>query len=292
MLIGPRTRVRQGLQRILLRTVIVRRWARTWVATAVERRLPSGRTARQPSPIWTEQIILVSIYRRRNAPILAALIDQLPPSARILLWCLDDVDSSPLADYTVGHGPGSRWVLLNRLLDGASLAEGEWVVVADDDVYFSRGDVSRFVRTAARAGFDLSQPAHGFASTHTYQFNRGHPLSRADLVGFVEIGPIFALGPHRRSRFLPFPEGEGMGWGTEVEWSAARRYGARLGLVHSCRIVHCGPVGATYSRPDADAALRRVLDQHGIAAIEDLLESSGTWRLWQRRPPWVHDLED
>lgn len=237
-----------------------------------------------------DQIVLFSIYRQRNLPFLNALLGQLPPHGRAFLWCLDEAVPDSLSDCTVGWGPGTRWELLNRLVTSAGDEVGadDWIVVADDDVYFSRGDILRLVTTAARAGFDLAQPAHAFLSTHTYTFNNGRRFSRARLVGFVEIGPLFVVGPRFRDRFIPFPEDDGMGWGTEIHWSAERRLGARLGLVDSCRIVHCGPVATGYSKPDAEADLRRTLDRHGMGAIEELLETHGTWNVWERAPAWVH----
>jgi hypothetical protein len=253
-------------------------------ALAVARRIAVARArlARHPHG---PPLVLISVYRRRWASTIAGMLRQVPEGADIRLWALDEVDPA-LEDATVGVGGGEKWELVNRLLDTRPLPEGAWVVVADDDVVFSAGDMGSFLRLSEKAGFDLAQPAHSLMSIHSHQFNVGRPLVRAGRVGFVEIGPIFAVAPGARHRFLPFPGDIGMGWGLEVLWSRQRREGAHLGVVDACRMVHCGAVGVAYDRNAAEAALAPLLAEGGASAIYDLMSRHGRWWRWQSVPPW------
>ena len=76
-----------------------------------------------------------------------------------------------------------------------------WLVVADDDLVFTRGSLVSLLDVCRRAGFDLAQPArsddnrmHEFNVAH--EITRARNLSRARLTTFVEIGPL------RREPFL------------------------------------------------------------------------------------------
>jgi hypothetical protein len=176
--------------------------------------------------------------------------------------------------------------LLNRLLATSPIPPDAWVVVADDDVVFTRGNLGDLLDIGEAAGFGLVQPAHSLASICTHQFVVARPLVRAGSVGFVEIGPLFAIAPAGQGRLLPFPEDLGMGWGTEVLWHGLHRGGMRMGVVDAVRIVHCGPVAAGYSAEDADIVSNRMLAAHGFVSMFDLMTRHGRWWRWQRKPPW------
>jgi hypothetical protein len=230
-------------------------------------------------------LVCVCVYRRSSETTLAALLGQLPPGTDVRLWALDEMLPRFQA-LTVGSGPGLRWELLNTLLRHAPIPEDAWVVVSDDDVVFSKGDLGELLNIADVAGFDLVQPAHSLPSISTHQFVVARPLVRACRVGFVEIGPLFAVSPAWRSEVIPFPESLGMGWGTEVLWHRLFEKGMRLGVVDQVRVVHCGEVATAYSASEADMPSRQLLAEDGFDTVFDLMTRHGRWWRWQRTPPW------
>jgi hypothetical protein len=229
--------------------------------------------------------VLVCVYRARSEAILASLLAQVPPGTEIRLWALDEV-LPRFAAQTVGTGPGLRWELLNTLLRHAPVPEDAWVVVSDDDVVFSKGDLGQLLAIADTAGFDLVQPAHSLASIATHQFVVARPMVKACRVGFVEIGPLFAVSGTWRSMVIPFPEELGMGWGTEVLWHRLFERGMQLGVVDQVRVVHNGKVAAEYSASEADRLSDQLLAEDGFNTVFDLMTRHGRWWRWQRTPPW------
>lgn len=232
--------------------------------------------------------MLLSIYRRANAPILAELLrPALAAGWRVRLWALDDVEPR-LEEWTIGSGPGAKFDLLNGLLQEA--AEGA-LVVADDDVAFGRTSVVAFADLAARAGFGISQPAHAFRSHRSHRVTLRRPLSRARLTTFVEIGPLFAVSAEWRARVAPFPDGIGMGWGLELSWMDLQDEGCRLGIVDAVPMRHLSPVGGAYVPQAESERLAGLLAERGVAGARELRwrelqRTLATWRPWQSAPPW------
>jgi hypothetical protein len=212
-------------------------------------------------------VVLVCVYRSRNARRVRALLAQCGEvDAR--LWALDDPDVS-LADLTVGRGPGSKLELVNRLLSEREVPDDAFVVVADDDVVFSRGDLPLCIAEGIAHRFDLFQPSHSWASHFTYRLLVHHPQSLARRTSFVESGPLYVIAPGARRKVLPLPERLGMGWGIEVLWSTL---GLRQGVVDTCRIVHLDPmVGTTYDQAAAQQQLDDLLSATGHRTVYDLM---------------------
>lgn len=243
-----------------------------------------ARRAAPPGPV-AQPVVLTCVYRADSEPILSGLLRQVPAGTDVRLWALD-TPLAAFAERTVGTGPGARWHLVNRLLASAPIPDDAWIVVADDDVVFSKGHLAGVLSVARAAGFDLVQPAHSLASIGNHQFVVARPLVRAGRVGFVEIGPLFALAPSWRDRLVPFREDLGMGWGTEVLWHDLFGEGMTMGVVDQCRIVHCGQVAAAYSAEAADQVSSRLLAERGFSQMFDLMTRHGRWWRWQRRPTW------
>jgi hypothetical protein len=221
-------------------------------------------------------LVLVSVYRHRNASSLQALLTQVPEGTDVRLWALDEVHPA-LATHTVGSGAAPKFVLVNRLLDHAGIAEEAWVAVADDDVCLSAGNLAEVIGVAARCGFGIAQPSHSWASIITYPLLLSRPWLAARQTGFVESGPLFLVSPQWRSQVFPLPEDMGMGWGIEVHWSRLRTKGCSLGVVDACRMLHLNPVGTTYDRTDTRATLEGLLDAEGVRSVYQLM---GTTRRW------------
>jgi hypothetical protein len=233
---------------------------------------------------------LIGIYRTRNAHHVHAVIESARAAGwETALWALDEAHDQ-LADVTVGVGHGAKLQLLNQVVSRAGIGKG-WVVVSDDDVSFTRGDVVELVALCGRADLDLAQPARSDDNSR-YEFNVAHPitlarrLSRARRTTFVEVGPVFVVGPRWWDRLIPLPEERGMGWAVSLDWYGLHERGCRLGIVDAVHVVHHGEPGADY---DFEAQVTRIhgeLEDRGLAGWSAVQRTLEFWRPWQRFPPW------
>lgn len=227
---------------------------------------------------------LVGIYRARNADRVRRIVQPaLDEGWTVAWWALDEVVDD-LADVTFGCGPGVKLPLVNGVLRASG--RSEWLVVSDDDLAFDRGDVVQLVSLCARAGLDLAQPArtdpfvdHGITTARR--------LSVARRTSFVEIGPVFAVGPGWRERIVPFPEERGMGWGLELEWHELHREGCALGIVDAVRVRHEGGRGEDYDYRAEAHRVHAELEERGFDGWQDVQLTVDTWRPWQRSPAWA-----
>ena len=227
---------------------------------------------------------MIGVYRARNAHLAWEVCKPAVARGWRLAWWALDAVAGELAPFTVGSGTGARLPLLNRILE--SLDERpEWLVVSDDDLAFERGDVVRLQEICATAGFDLAQPARS-DSPVDHEITAARRLSVARRTSFVEIGPLFVVGPGWRDRILPFPAERGMGWGLELEWFELARQGCKLGIVDSTRVRHVGARGADYDLADEIARVNEELVARGFGSWQEVQQTLETWRPWERRPRW------
>jgi hypothetical protein len=233
----------------------------------------------------TSSAAVVGVYRARNAERVQRLAGPaLDRGWQVAWWALDEVVDD-LAPLTVGSGGGPRLALLNRVLERADV-RADWVVVSDDDLSFERGDVARLVSLAGRANLDLAQPARSDPRVD-HGITAARRLSRARRTSFVEIGPLFVVGPRWRDRVLPFPEERGMGWGLELDWLQLFREGCELGIVDSVRVRHEGERGEDYDDAGEIDRVHAELEALGYRGWSDVQVTLGTWRPWQRSPSWA-----
>jgi len=230
-------------------------------------------------------VSLVGVYRARNAWNVRAV--SAPALARgwmVAWWALDEIVDD-LAGITIGSGAGARLPLLNDVLRLSGSSEG-WLVVSDDDVVFDRGDVATLLSLCARAELDLAQPARNDAALD-HGITAARRLSLARRTSFVEIGPLFVVGPGWRNRIVPFPEERGMGWGLELEWHDLHREGCVLGIVDAVRVRHMGDRGESYDFRAAAHRVHEELEDRGFDGWSELQVTLATWRPWQRSPDWL-----
>ena len=235
---------------------------------------------------------LIGVYRRRNAPYVAALVGvalaQRWPTA---WWALDAVEPE-LADVTVGAGPGMRLALLNELTQHVP-HEG-YVVVSDDDVVFTRESIPALVALCEQAQLDLAQPARSDDNAR-FEFNVAHAitrarrLSRVRLTTFVETGPLIVVGPRWRDRILPFPEERGMGWGVELDWHELWKGGCLLGIVDDVRVMHAGEPGSDYDAGLEATRIHEELTRRRYEGWKHVQRTVGVWRPWMKTPPWLQN---
>lgn len=239
--------------------------------------------------------LVCCIYRARHASTVARLVTEAEARGwEVRLWALDRV-APALAAHTVGVGPGDKFPLLNRLLgaDGGTGGLGtaerpapEWVVVADDDIVFAGGSLHDLLAVAGAAGLDFVQPAHVERSHRELEFTVRRPGSLARATTFVEIGPLFAVRRPWIDRVVPFPPAHTMGWGLELDWHDLGAAGMRLGIVDAVPVRHLSPVGKGYAKDEQRRRLDALLAVRGLRSVLEVQHTLGTWRPWQRRPPW------
>ncbi len=249
--------------------------------------LLSRRMWGESSLLSSHTALLLSIYRHKNASTLLPLVLEAQRNKwEIRLWALDEIHPS-LASFTRGVGQGSKFPILNSLLDGHGWSGFDWVIIADDDVILERGSLKLLLRTAEEAGFSLAQPAHSHLSYRSHDITLLVPFSIARLTTFIEIGPIFAVHRSLHSQILPFPEGYGMGWGLDIRWSDLARAGARLGIVDLVAVGHISPIASQYTASVEIERVRGLLKERGAKSIVELQRTLDVWRPWRRRPPWA-----
>lgn len=227
------------------------------------------------------------VYRAANARNVEDLISEATRTgAQIALWALDCA-APTLHRYTVDVGPGSKFDLVNQLAARMPGRGEDFVVLADDDVKFVRGDLWRFLLIQQAGSLDIASPAHDRHSKYSHEFTRARPRMTARQTRFVEIGPLVSFSPAAARLALPFPTDAGMGWGLEALWSQFTSLGIRMGIVDAVRMRHLGEVAGDYSRELALDQQRRLEARAGVRDTADLMvELRSVWRPWRRRAPW------
>ena len=233
----------------------------------------------------TPPLVVVGVYRKKNAAVVRRLVDSLGSGTQTAWWGLDGV-ADTLATVTAGSGPGVRLGLLNKLVDYLEPSPESWIVVADDDWTFVRGSFEDLVRGAVAVDFDLAQPAHAIGSHINWNITRHRLGTLARRGRFVEQGPVFALSPRARRRILPFPADIGMGWGVEALWWGET--GLELGVIDGVTVRHRVPVGrGGYDTVQEWAQAMRMVEATGHSNWTEMQPDLGRWYWWQKRPSWV-----
>ena len=220
---------------------------------------------RPPVPRRTPPFRAYCVERRANADVVNALAAQARDLHR---WSLD-------------VGAGMKFDLLARLVaQHPPRSSEEWLVFLDDDVTIVRGTLATFIGIAAALAFDVAQPGHDRRGYVNYGLTVSRPFTRARLTSFVEIGPIFAVGPRARLRVLETFAGSGMGFGLERVWYNLEPR-PRFGVVDEVRMRHLNPSTGAY---DADASIASgaaTIERFGASADQPQ-ETYRTWAAWQR----------
>jgi hypothetical protein len=172
------------------------------------------------------------------------------------------------------------------------VAGSGYVIVMDDDVAMVRGELTDLIAWAHAADVDLTQPAHSRSSHLSHRVTRRRRLALVRRTSFVEIGPVFAIGPERRKWLLPFPESAGMGWGLELRWRELLGQGLTMGIVDAVVMRHLVPPAAGYDASGHRERVNLELAEMGFASIEGIQATLDTWRPWQSRPPWLREPVD
>lgn len=252
----------------------------------------SARLTRGPRP----PVLMTLVYRRAGAALVEGLVRDLlaeaqaaGSSARAVLWALDE-PAPQLEPWTLGHGPGARLSLHERMREHAvgSGESGElpYWVISDDDVRYSRGSVGQLVALMEKGRIDVAGAAHAATSEWNHSFTLARPFTVARSSLFVETGPVLAFSPRAQGRVLPFPEGSAAGWGMEAHWSSRTQEGLRSAIVDAVAVDHLVPMGGSYDAVAEWERCRAFTRRYGVEDVSDLKQVVGSWRAWQPVAPW------
>lgn len=240
---------------------------------------PSNHSGDGPS------VVLLMVYRQKNAPFVQLLLRQLSGSADVRLWALDET-APELAHLTLGVGPGVRFAHLNALYESRYVEADAWLIIADDDVVFAKGGLRRAMEIMMSGGISLAQPAQSAWGWWTSLFNVARPGMRARDTNYVEQGPVVIADPLFSKRMMPLPAGNDMGWGVEGEWYRLKEGRFRTSVIDECRMVHWTRSARSYAgRPEMERMNQR-LEGLGIRSIWQLQKVNQRWWKFQNYPPW------
>ena len=237
--------------------------------------------------------IMLCIYRERNRPTVTALVEQAQRfGIKTSLWALDK-PLTELAAHTVGCGPGPRMDLLNRLYQTVEPDACHQLIIADDDIVFTRGSLAQLLGAAILCEFGIAQPAHDWTSNYSYSINRMKPFLLARHSTFVEPGPLVVLTRPWIDQVMPFPENFGMGYGIWLLWQNLQPKGCKLGIIDCVTVKHLSPVGKGYASAVQveDSRLKSLIRDHGYQSADEAKQILGAWKIRQPVPPWKAELD-
>ena len=226
--------------------------------------LRSGaRIDREAETAEARRIAVYGVYGGEGAGTMAAAIRRLGRtrhSLAVSLGALGEATPELESLTRTDHMEGGKLSNLNRLAEMAPVAEGDWVLLIDDDVVLPGRFLDRLVLLAERFDLQLAQPALTRTSHTAWPVTR----RRASLLRrtrFVEMGPVVLIRRRAFEALTPFPEA-GMGWGICLHWAAvAEREGWNVGIADAVPVRHdIRPPALSYDREKAQAAARELLD--------------------------------
>jgi hypothetical protein len=136
------------------------------------------------------------------------------------------------------------------------------------------------------AGFAFAQPSQSTLGWWTDMFSVSRPLVIARDTNYVEQGPLIIADSVFSKMILPLPESDDMGWGIEAEWYRLNEGRLRMGIIDSCRVVHCSKTGTAYPIGPEVKRMDERLFASEIDSLWQLRSVNKYWFKWQRRPPW------
>lgn len=113
----------------------------------------------------------------------------------------------------------------------------EYVLLADDDVYFEPGDVSRFFALCSEYKTYLTQPALRWATFYNLNVTLANPVCILRRVSFVEIMTP-CLSTQALEDLLSTFEASRSTWGVDFTWAGLSQGKRPLHVVDAIRIEH------------------------------------------------------
>ena len=156
-----------------------------------------------------------------------------------------------------------RSVLLNRLLALHRLADFDYVILADDDIFVQRGFLDALIACQEFYGLALAQPARTRNSYVDHAITRQVPGTAARRTNYVEIGPLVCIQSRMVPIVLPLDEASPMGWGLDYVWPfLANQRGFSIGVIDAAPVDHSmRPPRVGYHQQSALLAMHAYLER-------------------------------
>lgn len=149
----------------------------------------------------------------------------------------------------------------------------QYVLLLDDDLLFSPGDVSRFFDLCERNRLFLSQPAIAWGSHANHEVNIWNPACEVRQVNFVEVmAPCFSA--QAIGELLDTFKLTKCTWGIDYAWSSLLAGQGRLAVVDSVAMHHTKPMDR------AEGPFYRMLRSNGIDPDAELAAVHRSFAPW------------
>ena len=157
----------------------------------------------------------------------------------------------------------------------------DYIMLLDDDVYFSPGDISRLFTMAQEHATYLAQPALRWGTYASHSVTLWNPLCKLRATSFVEVmAPVFSRAAlEYLLETLTLTKST---WGIDWAWSALLANQQRIHVIDAVRVDHTKPVNlkagplyqlsrslGTDARSELEAIKRRFPTFGGIGTHRD-----------------------
>jgi hypothetical protein len=155
------------------------------------------------------------------------------------------------AEFYVTGGDNKFEAFRNFYLNSPACREYRFVLVADDDIAFAPGDISRYFDHCQRHNLYLSQPALRWGTNSNHDVTLWNPACTIRKVRFIEVmAPCFS-----QKALVQLIDTFAMSkstWGIDYAWSSLLRDSGKISVVDAIRVAHTKPVnligGAFYQK--------------------------------------------
>lgn len=217
-----------------------------------------------PLRMWQPRVLVLGIYLANRKNLVRHIVQCIDESKGYRVtqrWAALNGDA-PAAHvrgvtklYVKQRTP--KFVLLNRLMQGISKDDYDFILICDDDILLPESFVEHLLDRQQHYDLALAQPAR----THDSYID--HPIVEqvdgldARQTRFVEIGPVVSLRRDAALHILPFDESSGMGWGVDFVWPVImEQANLKMGIIDSVPVAHkLRPPVENYTHSEAESQM-------------------------------------
>jgi len=156
--------------------------------------------------------------------------------------------------------PEPKFALINKLLQPGDLADFDFIIACDDDIFLPANFLPVFIAYQQMFGFSIAQPARAWHSFFDHAFVLRRPGLLARETRFVESGPLVSFRRDAAQLLMPFDADSQM-WGLDFVWpEVIGRHGLTMGISDGISVDHSlRPQATSYKKGEQDAAMYRYL---------------------------------
>ncbi len=201
-------------------------------------------------------------------------------------WYCPPLDEQ-LAEYYSTGGDNKFEGFLRFWKEHGNLRRYRYVLLVDDDIYFSPGDISRFLEICDRHSTFLAQPSLRWDTNYNLRVTLHNAACELRRVTFVEVmTPCFRT--ETLEELLPTFSLAKSAWGVDVAWASLLQHTDRpLHVVDAVQVEHTKPfdplTGAFYQKllamgVDPYAELHRLQSSYPIRGGRRTLRQGHVYR--------------